>query len=128
MTDADGVLAARFAATYDALDTRDWPDVLRRAAPTDQRRKRMLLVAVTMAVIIVPTAIAFRGAIHDLFFGTPAPPVITRTFAGQNEMRAMATTKVLRLTLWQISWTRNRRSMCGNGGNEASEDEKTIRR
>jgi hypothetical protein len=89
MTDADGVLAARFAATYDPLDTSDWADVFRRAAGTRSQHRKALFVAIAVSVILVPTAIAFRGAIHDLFFGTPAPPVIKRTFATQNKMQAL---------------------------------------
>lgn len=86
-TDADGVLAARFAATYDHLDTSDWADVLRRATPVRRGKRRLLLIAIAVALIVVPISIAFGGAIHDLFFGSPAPPIIKREFVGQNEMR-----------------------------------------
>jgi hypothetical protein len=89
MTDADGVLAARFAATYDPIDTSDWADVVRRATGTRPQHRKALFVAIAVAVILVPTAIAFRGAIRDLFFGTPAPPVIKRAFATQNKMQAL---------------------------------------
>jgi hypothetical protein len=71
------------------LQVSDWADVLRRATEARPRRRKALFVAVAVAAILVPTAIAFRGAIHDLFFGTPAPPVIKRTFAAQNEMQAL---------------------------------------
>ena len=48
-----------------------------------------MLIAVAIALIVVPISIAFGGPIHDLFFGSPAPPIIKREFVGQNEMRVL---------------------------------------
>jgi hypothetical protein len=56
MTDADGLLADRFAATRDELDDADWGDVVRRhsrRAPT--HRRFVLIAAVAVAAIVVPT-------------------------------------------------------------------------
>jgi hypothetical protein len=60
MTDADGMLAARFAVTYDHLDSADWADVLRRRGPTLARRRRTLLIAIAVIAILAPTAFAIR--------------------------------------------------------------------
>jgi hypothetical protein len=60
MTDADGMLAARFAATYDHFDSADWADVLRRRGPTLARRRRTLLIAIAVIAILTPTALAIR--------------------------------------------------------------------
>ncbi|MDX6452084.1 MAG: hypothetical protein QOH16_2133 [Gaiellaceae bacterium] len=61
MTDADGVLAARFAATYDHTDTGDWADVLQRYGPTRARRRRTLLIAIALIAVLAPTALAIRN-------------------------------------------------------------------
>lgn len=66
-TDADNLLAERFAATYDAYDSSDWADVVGRRPPRLARRRRTLLIAVAAIAIVVPTAIAFGGAIRNLF-------------------------------------------------------------
>jgi hypothetical protein len=87
MTDADGLLAARFAATRDNEDDGDWSDVLRRRQPRRNSHRRVLLVAVAVVAVSVPTAIAFGGEIRDFFFGTPAPPIIKGAFGEQNQMR-----------------------------------------
>lgn len=89
MTDADGLLAARFAATRDDEDDSDWNDVLRRRQPRREKHLRSLLVAVAIIAIGVPTAIAFGGVIRNFFFGTPAPPAIKSVFVEQNRMRRM---------------------------------------
>ena len=86
-TDADGALAARFAATFDPLDTSDWDDVLRRATSVRRGKRHVMLIAVAIALIVVPISIGFRGPIHNLFFDSPAPTIIKRSFAEQNEMR-----------------------------------------
>lgn len=88
-TDADGLLAARFAATYDHYDGGDWAEVARRAAPVIAWRRPRVLVALAVFLVLVPTAIACRGAIRDLFFGSPAPPIIKRSFADQNKMQVL---------------------------------------
>jgi hypothetical protein len=89
MTDADGLLAARFAATRDDYDDADWSDVLRRRRLRRDKRVRALLVAVAVIAIGVPTAIAFGGVIRDFFFGKPAPPIIKGAFGNQNQMREL---------------------------------------
>jgi hypothetical protein len=86
MRDADGLLAARFAATYDRYDDSDWSDVMQRRQPRRMNRARVLLVAVAVVAVTVPAAIAFGGAIRDLFFGAPAPPVIKHAFAEHNQL------------------------------------------
>jgi hypothetical protein len=86
ITDADGLLAARFAATRDDHDDGDWNDVLRRRQPRRLHRRRTLLIAVAVVAVAVPSAIAFGGAIRDLFFGKPAPSIVKRVFVQHNEM------------------------------------------
>jgi hypothetical protein len=61
MTDADGVLAARFAATYDHSDDADWADVMRRRGPTRARRRRAPLIALAVIAVLAPTALAIRS-------------------------------------------------------------------
>jgi hypothetical protein len=88
LTDADTLLATRFAAIRDETDDSDWNDVLRRCAPRRRRNVRAL-VAVAVAIAVgIPTALAF-GAVRDFFFGMPAPPLIKGAFAGDNQMRAL---------------------------------------
>jgi hypothetical protein len=88
LTDADTLLATRFAAIRDETDDSDWNDVLRRRAPRRRSNVRAL-VAVAVAIAVgIPTALAF-GAVRDFFFGTPAPPLIKSAFAGDNQMRAL---------------------------------------
>jgi hypothetical protein len=88
LTDADTLLATRFAAIRDETDDSDWNDVLRRCAPR-RRPSTRALVAVAVAIAVgIPTALAF-GAVRDFFFGTPAPPLIKSAFAGDNAMRAL---------------------------------------
>ena len=86
MTDADGLLAARFAATRDDYDDADWNDVLSRRHRRRDNHRRGLLVAVAVIAVGVPTAIAFGGVIRNFFFGTPAPPIIKGAFSNENEM------------------------------------------
>jgi hypothetical protein len=66
-TDADSLLAARFAATNDPHDSSDWNDVVARKGPSLARRRRTLVVAIALIAILVPTALAFGGAIRNLF-------------------------------------------------------------
>jgi hypothetical protein len=91
ITDADGLLAARFGATRDDYDDADWNDVLRRRHPRRNNHRRALFVAVAVIVVGVPTAIAFGGVIRSFFFGTPAPPIIKGAFSEHNEMQRMMT-------------------------------------
>jgi hypothetical protein len=56
--------------------------VLARARRT--RRHYALAGAALVALLLVPTAVALRGQIADLFQGTPAPPEVSTTFANFN--------------------------------------------
>lgn len=87
ITEPDVLLTARFKATVDGYDDSDWNDVLRRYQPKRLTHRRVLLVAVVVA-FAVPVAFAFGGGIRDLFFGSPAPPIIKRGFTERNEMAA----------------------------------------
>ncbi|HEX6680888.1 MAG TPA: hypothetical protein VF063_09605 [Gaiellaceae bacterium] len=58
MTDADGLLAARFAATRDAYDDSDWSDVLRRKQPRPVTHRRAVLLGVALAAVIAVVALA----------------------------------------------------------------------
>lgn len=68
-----------------------WADVLARAHP--MRGRYALLAAAALALLLVPTAVALRGRIAELFEGTPAPPAVTRNFEANNKMADMATRK-----------------------------------
>jgi hypothetical protein len=61
-----------------------WEGVLARAR-TARRRYAALAVAV-LALLLVPTAVALRGQIADLFQGTPAPPAVSTSFEGFNRL------------------------------------------
>lgn len=88
ITDADTLLATRFAAIRDETDDSDWNDVLRRCAPRRRPATRALVALAVAIAVGIPTAFAF-GAVRDFFFGTPAPPLIKGAFAGDNTMRAL---------------------------------------
>src|SRR5207244_13046821 len=64
--DADGLLAARFAATRDGYDDADWNDVLLRR-PARRTRGRALLVAaaIVAAIAVVALATPLGAAILD---------------------------------------------------------------
>lgn len=68
-----------------------WEDVLARAH-TARRRYAALAVA-ALALLLVPTAVALRGQIADLFQGTPAPPAVSTSFEANNKVADMATQK-----------------------------------
>jgi hypothetical protein len=68
-----------------------WDDVLARAGRT--RRRYVLVAAAAVALLIVPTAVALRGEITNLFQGTPAPPAVSTEFAAANRVADMATQK-----------------------------------
>jgi hypothetical protein len=68
-----------------------WEDVLARAH-TARRRYAALAVA-ALALLLVPTAVALRGQIADLFQGTPAPPAVSTSLEANNEVADMATQK-----------------------------------
>jgi hypothetical protein len=66
-----------------------WEDVLARARTA--RRHYSALAVAALALVLVPTAVALRGQIADLFQGTPAPPAVSTSFAAQNRAADMAT-------------------------------------
>lgn len=61
-----------------------WEDVLARAHTT--RRRYAALAVAVLALLLVPTAVALRGQIADLFQGTPAPPAVSTSFEGFNRL------------------------------------------
>jgi hypothetical protein len=68
-----------------------WSDVLRRA-----RRTRLRYAAIgagMVALLLVPTAVALRGQVTDLFQGTPAPPPVSRGFEFENKVADHVTKK-----------------------------------
>jgi hypothetical protein len=68
-----------------------WEDVLARAHTT--RRRYAVLGVAALALLLVPTAVALRGQIADLFQGTPAPPAVSTSFEANNKVADMATQK-----------------------------------
>jgi hypothetical protein len=79
-------LVAPFEARADG-----WADVLQRTHRT--RRRYALLGAALVALLLVPTAVALRGQIANLFQGTPAPPSVSTSFESNNRIADMATQK-----------------------------------
>jgi hypothetical protein len=79
-------LVPAFEPGYDG-----WQDVLARAHTT--RRRYAALAVAALAVLLVPTAVALRGQIADLFQGTPAPPAVSAGFEAINEVADIATQK-----------------------------------
>lgn len=72
ITDADGLLADRFAATRDERNDSDWDDVLRRVRRAPSRRRYALLAAVAVAAIALP-AFALSASVRGLLgFGLQA--------------------------------------------------------
>lgn len=57
----------------------EWPDVLRRAADRPHRR-RLLIASIAVALVAVPTALAFGSKLVDLFEGTSASPRIRQDY------------------------------------------------
>jgi hypothetical protein len=68
-----------------------WEDVLARAHTT--RRRYAALAVAALALLLVPTAVALRGQIADLFQGTPAPPAVSTSFEANNKGADLATQK-----------------------------------
>lgn len=66
-----------------------WEDVLARARTT--RRRYAVLAVAALALLLVPTAVALRGEIADLFQGTPAPPTVSTQFEANNKIADLAT-------------------------------------
>lgn len=68
-----------------------WDDVLARSRAT--RSRYVVLAVAGLALLLVPTAVALRGRIADLFQGTPAPPAVSTSFEGNNKVADLATQK-----------------------------------
>lgn len=66
MTDADRLLAERFAATRDALDDSNWDEVLRRVPRRAPARRRVVLIAVVAAAAIALPALALSASVRGL--------------------------------------------------------------
>jgi hypothetical protein len=49
-------------------------------------QRRLVLVLVVAALVLIPTGVAFGGKLADLFEGTPAPPDVSTAFAESNRM------------------------------------------
>jgi hypothetical protein len=65
-----------------------WDDVLARAHTT--RRRYATLAVVALALLLVPTAVALRSQIANLFQGTPAPPAVSTSFEFTNRIYMQA--------------------------------------
>jgi hypothetical protein len=81
ITDADGLLAARFAATRGGKDGSDWNDVLRRARMAQPRfvsqRRRVAALAIVVGLLVIGTALA---ATTNWLTGSPAPKSVVSDF------------------------------------------------
>jgi len=83
MTDADGLLAGRFAATRDTYNDADWNDVLLRRPPRRTRARALLVAAAIVAAIAVVALATPLGAaiVHGVggfsawLTGQPGSPV-----------------------------------------------------
>ena len=89
MTDADGLLAMRFAATRDGEDDADWNDVLRRRQPGRDRHLRVLVAAAAVVAGLVAALLATPalGLVRDIipFWGAAkAPQPVVIEFASMN--------------------------------------------
>ena len=89
MTDADGLLAVRFAATRDGEDDADWNDVLRRRQPGRDRHLRVLVAAAVVVAGLVAALLATPalGLVRDIipFWGAAkAPQPVVIEFASMN--------------------------------------------
>jgi hypothetical protein len=64
-----------------------------RLAPPRRRTRhpRLVVAFAVLALVIVPTALAFRGKIVDLFEGTPAPPAVATVFSQFNKLADFST-------------------------------------
>ena len=65
MTEADGLLAERFAATRDLRDDSDWSDVRRRVPQSRHRGRFALLAAAAVFAVAVP-AFALSASVRGL--------------------------------------------------------------
>jgi hypothetical protein len=50
------------------------------------RRRRLVLAAALLGLVLVPAALAFGGKVVDLFEGTPPPPAVSTSFEGFNRI------------------------------------------
>jgi hypothetical protein len=66
-----------------------WDDVLNRARRA--RRRYALIAVAALALLLVPTSVALRSRITDLFEGTPPPPAVSQAFETNNKMADQAT-------------------------------------
>jgi hypothetical protein len=73
----------------------DWAGVIVRSTQSASgpprlraRHTRRTLALAFLLLLLVGSAVAFAGRVHDLFFGKPAPPIIKRAFMQQNQMRS----------------------------------------
>src|SRR3981081_3076438 len=75
MTDADGLLAARFAATRDSHDDGDWGEVLQRlnAKSASVHRWRLAVVAAVILLAIAVPTFAISASVRG-WFGLGSPP------------------------------------------------------
>jgi hypothetical protein len=79
MTDADNLLAERFAATRDEHDDGDWDDVLRRVPESPRPRGRAVLVVAIAVVAVAAPAFAFSASVRELVgLGGQPKPVYAR--------------------------------------------------
>jgi hypothetical protein len=88
-TRIDGLLDELVPAIEPRSD--GWDDVLARANTT--RRRYAAVAVAALALLLVPTAVALRGRIADLFQGTLAPPAISTSFEANNKLADMAMQK-----------------------------------
>ncbi len=63
------------------------------------RRSRLVVALVAVALVLVPTALAFGSKIVDLFEGTPAPSTISSNFAFSNRLADELTKKSIAFRL-----------------------------
>jgi hypothetical protein len=86
ITDADGLLAARFAATRGSNEGHDWNDVLRRKATMQARsvhprRLAVLAVGVCAAIGIAAPALGLYRPLLNFFDQPAAPNYVQMKFA-----------------------------------------------
>jgi len=75
-------LLDNYVPAFEPRPSDGWEDVLARAQTT--RRRYVLLAVAAVALLLVPTAVALRGQITDLFQGTPAPPAVSNSFTSNS--------------------------------------------
>jgi hypothetical protein len=79
MTDADNLLAERFAAIREEDDDGDWDDVLRRIPESPRARGRTVLVVAIAVIAVVAPAFALSASVRELVgLGGQPEPVYAR--------------------------------------------------